>query len=98
MIVNIINQEPLEVDAQAARKIVEALTAGAEYIIVGGEYVKASAITGVRNTETNETIPKLQCGALLPGRLANFFDDRREGPGEGYAKFQAMKKKLMERS
>lgn len=97
MKVHIINQEPLDMDGEDARKIIDALKSGVEYVIVNGEYVKSSAIMGIRNSETDEYHLKLAWGMLPEGTLTNFYDERREIPGQGYKKFKAMKARLLSR-
>lgn len=93
MRVHIVGQEPLEVTIDEGRSIVKSIASGAEFIIIGDEYVKASTIMGIRNDA--ETIPTSQWGMLPEGRLERFFDDNREPKGDGYKKFQEMKRKLL---
>lgn len=93
MKIMVVGQDPLEVTAEEARAVMQSIVRGAEFIIVGNEYVKASAIMGVRNGQ--ETLPVSQWGALPEGRLEHFFDDRREPKGDGYKKFQEMKNRLL---
>lgn len=92
----IVGQEPLEVSGDEAKAVMQSIISGAEFIIVGSEYVKASAIMGVRNDD-QETLPTSQWGALPEGRMRHFFDDRREAEGDGYRKFREMKKKILGR-
>jgi len=94
MKIHIINQEPLEVNADQAKSIMKSVTSGAEVVIIGHEMVKASAITGIR-ISASETIPASQWGALPAGKMEHFFDDKRENPGKGYRKFQEMKSKFL---
>lgn len=94
MKIMIIGQDPLEVSGNEAKAVMQSIASGAEYIIVDNEYVKSSAIMSIRNSE-QETIPVSLWGALPAGRMKNFFDDRREPKGDGYKKFQDMKKKLL---
>lgn len=93
MKVIIVGQDPLEVSGDEAKAVMQSIVSGAEYIIIGNEYVKASAIMGVRNDE-QETLPTSLWGALPEGKMKHFFDDRREPAGDGYKKFQQMKQKL----
>lgn len=88
----IINQDPIEITDEQARSIVDAVTGGAEVVIVNGEMVRTSAIMGVRNS--GETLPASQWGALPAGTMRSFYDDRREPKSDGYKKYQAMRRKL----
>lgn len=97
MKVMIVGQEPLEVTEDEARAIIQSIVTGVEYIIIGSEYVKATAVMGIRKPN-DETLPTTAWGMLPEGRLEHFFDDHREPPGAGYEKFKAMKSKLLEKS
>lgn len=98
MIVHIINQEPLSVGSEEAKKLLQALTAGAEFVVLNGEFVRSNAITGIRNAATDEYHPKVAWGQLPQGVLDHFYDERREAHGPGYAKYQAMKRRLVDGS
>lgn len=93
MNIEIVGQEPLQVSLDEARAVMQSIIGGAEYIIIGDEYVKASVIMGIRNSR--ELIETSMWGALPPGKMATFFDDKREPKGEGYKKYQQMKQKLL---
>lgn len=95
MKIHIINQEPLEVNEDQARTIMENVARGAEIVFVGTEMVKSSAIMGIRSDVSGQNIEKSQWGALPAGAMTHSFDDRREPQGDGYAKFMAMKSKLL---
>lgn len=96
MKVYIVNQEPLEVTSDQARKLVESIASGTEVVVIGDEMVKSSAVMGVRN-DAGEIVPKIAWGQLPEGRMRHFYDERRETLGEGYAKFKAMKERLLSR-
>ena len=95
MKVYIINQPEIEVTAQEAETIMQALTSGADFVTIRGEYITASSIAGIRKDSTGEALPVSLWGALPAGQMKNFFDDRREPKGDGYRKFQAMKRKML---
>ena len=92
----IVNQEPLTVTSKQGRQIMEQVVKKAEFVVVNGEMIRTSAIMSARNDEGAES-PKSDWGALPAGRMKHFFDDRREAKGDGYAKYQAMKRKLLDR-
>lgn len=94
MKVYIVNQEPLEVSQSEAEQIITSLRNGVEYIVVNGEYVKATVITGVRNSNGRE-LPRSLMGALPAGKMDSFFEDKRSTPGKGYDKYLKMKEKLL---
>lgn len=94
MKVFIINQPPLDVTREEAKKIVESIAAGADFITIHGEYITASAIAGVRSDDSQETIPASLWGLLPAGRMKHFFDDRRENPGEGRKRYEDAKKRI----
>lgn len=97
MKVMVINQEPLIVTEEQGKKLLQQVANGAEMVVIGNEMVKTSAIMGIRNDASGETIPKLHWGALPAGRLEHFFDERREPLGQGYEKFKAMRNKIFGR-
>lgn len=98
MKIMVINQEPLTVTEDQGRKLMQQIANGAEMIVIGSEMVKTSAIMGIRNDESGETISRLQWGMLPEGTLDHFFDERRETPGKGYEKFATLKDKLFNKS
>lgn len=89
----IINQEAIEVTKEQAGAAIEALKLGAEYLTINGEYIKANAITGVRNDE-NDFMPKRQWGQLASGQMQHFLADNREKASKGYAKYKQMRQEL----
>lgn len=95
MKVIIINQDPLIVTPDQAKQIMKSVAGGTDVVIINGEMIKSSAIMGIRNDESGERIPVNLWGALPAGKMAKFYDDRRDNFGPGYAKYQAMKAKLL---
>lgn len=89
----IINQEPIELTKDQAEAAIEALRQGAQYLTINGEYVKSSAITGVRNDE-DDFMPKHRWGQLPAGHMQHFLEDNREAPSKGYEKYKKMRKEL----
>lgn len=94
MNIHIINQPPVEVTSEQAKTIMQQVANGAEIVIVGSEMIRVTSITGIRNDVSGEKIPVNLWGTLPEGRMAKFYDDRRENLGPGYEKYQAMKAKL----
>lgn len=95
MKIHVINQEPLEVTYDQAKKIMDSIAKGAEIVFVGAEMVRSSAIAGVRNDTTGEITPPALWGSLSPEKLHAMREERREENGTGYERFQQMKNKLM---
>jgi len=97
MKVTIINQDPIIVSPHDAKQLMQSIASGAEIVIVNGEMVKSSAIMGIRNDRTGESLPPALWGALPAGAMQNFYDERREPTGDGYKKFQELKSRLLSR-
>lgn len=97
MKVMIIGQDPLEVTTEQGHKLIQSIVSGAEYVIVDGEYVKASSITGVRKDK--EDIPKQYWGSLPAGKIENILrgGEPASTNSEGYKKFQSIRRKLANR-
>lgn len=94
MKIEIVNQEPILVSPDEATKVMQSLVSGADFVVIRGEYVKASVITGIRKN-TGDIVTKSMWGVLPAGKMKHFFDDNREPAGDGYKKYKEMKAKLL---
>ncbi|MFI8696728.1 hypothetical protein [Dietzia maris] len=88
MIVNIVGQEAISVTEEQGIKIVQSIVNGAEFVIIGANYIKTTAILSVVGADGREaTHRSLAAGEFNP--------DRREARGEGFERFQALREELL---
>lgn len=92
----VINQPEIPVTDKEAQDVIRMIDSGVDYIKIKGEYVPVSSISGIRN-DLGKTITSSMWGALPAGKMKSFFDERREPKGDGYNKFQEMKRKLLQK-
>lgn len=92
----IINQEPIDITPEEANTVIASLQKGVEYLVIRGEYIRSSAVTGVRN-DKNSRIDYTKMWGMLPiGELENIYAEKREPSGRGYEKYLKKRGELLE--
>lgn len=92
----IINQPEISITDKEAKDVISMIDSGVDYIKIKGEYIPVSSISGIRN-DTGKAVTSSMWGALPSGQMKNLFDERREPKGDGYSKFQEMKRKFLQK-
>lgn len=94
MIVKVINQPDIIVSDNEAKQLANSMLQGSEFIVIRGEMIRASAISGIRTDSGYISITTSTMRSLAAG---DFNRDRREAKGKGYEAFQALRRSMWEK-